>query len=155
MAPEPDSRAKLERIVGIPVADWDGPPAPLPAVQAAETTLVSALPPDASAKSRAYAHMVDISRRYQAAIDSGKATVRDLATLDRAYSTAIATYGKLSGELELTEAQITRSPAFARIATTIFNALADHPQAAEAIVKALRRFDGVSVLLPDGVEDDA
>ena len=138
--PEVDAQAKIAAVVGIPVEEWAAEAAPKPAV----VTLVSALPETASAKSRALAHMLDIEARQRAAREADT-SIRDLAVIDAAYSKAIATYGRLSGELELTEAQITRSPAFERLLAVMFKALEPYPVAADAITKALDGIDGVHV----------
>jgi hypothetical protein len=134
--PNAEMRAKLEKVVCIPPSDWDIP-APKPGAAKSEgDTQVSAVAPNASAKTVAVAHLADIRARHTAAKDSG-ASIRELALLDNALSKAVATYGRLSGELELTEAQVLRAPAFQRCMNTIMGVLADYPDIATKLSEAL------------------
>lgn len=150
--PDARHRADIERVVGIPRAQWDLAdgivmPAELPPP---ESTLVSAVEPEAgpefSAKEKARAHMVNLERRVR---DAGNLGVRERALLDAAYSKAIAVFGRMSGELELTTAQILRSPAWGKICNTLVGAVEEWPQAAEAIAAALEALDA-PVKVDDG-----
>lgn len=142
--PDAAHREVVERVTGIPRAQWDAAdglvtPAGLPPP---EPTLVSAVEPEAgeelSAKEKARAHMVNLERRVR---DAGNMGVRERALLDAAYSKAIAVFGRMSGELELTTAQILRSPAWGKICNTLVGAVEEWPQAAEAIAAALEALE--------------
>lgn len=149
--PDPRHRRDVERVVGIPVDQWDmadgvvvGTTIPPPV----EPTLVSVVAEtgDMSAKGKALAHMQNLERRVR---DAGNLGVRERALLDAAYSKAIAVYGRLSGELELTTAQILRSPAWGKICNTLVGAVEEWPAAAEAIAAALEALEA-----PAKVDDE-
>lgn len=146
--PEDAARAKLNEVIGIPIDAWDFEADALPVKPPA----LAPMPADTSAKSRAYWHMCDIYTRQVAARES-EASSRDLGLLDASLSRAVSVYGKLSGELELTEAQITRSPAWARLLEAIARGLDAFPQAAESLCRELEKLDGVSVVIPEGAEE--
>src|ERR1700689_3329263 len=147
-APRQELQERIRDVVGIPLDAWEvrnapviqlhagapiapgfAGPGPLP--EAPDSAL-----PEVSGRKAAYDHMISIRERYLAACVAG-ATQRDLSLLDASYTRAYSAYARMSGELELTEAQISRSPAWARMLESLFRALAEFPKAAEAVVREL------------------
>jgi hypothetical protein len=68
---------------------------------------------------------------------------RDIATMSTALARTYDRIGRITGEAELTEATILKSPAFQRAESVIVEALRPYPEAAAAVAKALGELAGV------------
>lgn len=66
---------------------------------------------------------------------------KDVAQLAGQYTNAQRLYARLSGALELTEAQIVKSAPWAKLSVLIRDALKGHPAALRDVVGALERYE--------------
>jgi len=98
-----------------------------------------ALAADASARDRAQ-HQVDALRKTIERAKGENVGFRELASLEGAYTSALNQLARLTGETEITEASILRSPAWARIMRVVREVLESHGQGlAGELATALER----------------
>jgi hypothetical protein len=65
------------------------------------------------------------------------ASSRDVAGLERTFTAALRNFARLSGEFEISESAVARSPAFRAVRDRIVKTLAKHPTALRDVIEAL------------------
>jgi hypothetical protein len=138
--PGAEARLLLEKHFGVGVSAWDEKPPP-PATKPKIREPGEPLPPsepiaeEVTSKELAFRHIQRILRQIEEA-EADEASTRELAQLDNALSTAIRVRARTAGELEVTEAMLMRSTAWARAMRVLFEALEKHPEAAKDVEAA-------------------
>jgi hypothetical protein len=84
----------------------------------------------------AWAQVQTLKKQLEAGASIGT-PANQLASLNRAYTSALNTHAKLAGEGELTEATICRSKPFQIVLADMYEILKEYPAAARAIAKRL------------------
>ena len=138
--PSTVARKALRETYGIDWKAWDEA-APAAGVAAVKPRYEPepALPPDASARDRAQ-HQVDAIRKTIERAKGENVGFRELAALEGSYTSALTQLSRLTGETEITEAAILRSPAWARISRVVREVLEKHGQGlAGELATALER----------------
>ncbi len=105
-----------------------------PALEVAEP---KPLPAGASAQDQAVWHMSRIEERMKAAEKADPPNEKEIATLYGQYTNAMRHHAKVSGALDITEAQIVRSAPFVKVRAVIERALEKHPAAYKAVAEAI------------------
>jgi hypothetical protein len=146
--PGPKLRAKLAAL-GVALGSWEAPPvaagappaapAPAPPAAAPATALADAV---GTTLAECEANVLRLRRQAEAAAMDTLCSHRDRATVGAALNHAIRHLSKLRGEDELTEARITKSPAFARVFEVIREAAKPYPAACAAIAAAVAKLGG-------------
>lgn len=140
-APSGTARGAIAVAFGIVASSWTTPSKPVAAV-AAPTPSASPrriLPASASAKDIARAQVDDLGEAIRRAEAEG-ASFRDIAALQTAFTSALRNLARVSGELEVSEATILRSAAWARLQATVRSVLERHPQAAKDLAVAIENY---------------
>jgi len=133
-SPSAAKRALARKVYGVPLKAWD---APLVTVKAP-----AAAPPSDLARVDAEGRL----RAQLARLDSLRSEGRDLPPqarlrLEATETRCIELLSRLTGEgQEIGESRIVRLPAWRRIQDTIVEALRPHPEAAVAVMAALKEF---------------
>ncbi len=148
--PSAARRGALAEAYALPVATWDLPASPN-APERAPAEDVLSIPkrggdPATRQESGSPVHIVDrdaeeladLLRRALVRIESDPvASTKELAQLATAATSTLRLRARLSGRVEITESQVVRSPAFARVARIWGAALEPYPAAAKAVRDAL------------------
>jgi hypothetical protein len=138
--PGAEARLLLAEHFGIAVATWEEKPPTLttkkePREPGAPVPPSEPIHEEVSSKDLAFRHIQRILRQIEEA-ERDEASTRELAQLDNALSTAIRVRARTAGELEVTEAMLMRSTAWARAMRVLFEALSKHPEAAKDVEAA-------------------
>lgn len=135
-------RASIAAVCGIRADAWDQAPganAKAPAKRAVELPPRPVIHIGASALERTRAQVVNLEADINRARSSG-ISYRELSSLENSYAMAVKQLAKLTGETEITEAAILRSPAFARCMRVLREVLeARAPDALAELAERLER----------------
>lgn len=144
--PGGDARQALAHHYDIPIESWiKAPEIPPAAETGVRPKLVEAPKIDVGLPAKELVRMqLQGIRNRIAAAEAGDANPSTIATLENAYTAAVRLYAKLAGELEITEATIMRSSAWAKLMKRLREVLELHPDAAKAIEAAFEEYGGAA-----------